>query len=141
MKTRYFIVDFVANYENNIIEPLSGSIGYVLPYGMVIPSIESINDECKNALGNRSIQKRITVTNTMFVDRDDYMSYLGIKELPTEPKSSEPTDLELIKKLVDALKGTVDGYCNLIDSGDCGNWDPRQDEFIIHANRAIIQAK
>lgn len=74
------------------------------------------------------------------------MSYLGIKELPTEPKSSEhksseSTELEVIKKLVDALKGTVDGYCHLIDSDDCGNWNPRQDEFIINANRAMVQAR
>jgi len=43
-------------------------------------------------------------------------------------------------ELLEALQAMVDMYCRLIDSGDCGNWNPRDDVEVRDANKAICKA-
>lgn len=50
--------------------------------------------------------------------------------------------LEAIEKaegLAQALVGMVEMYVPLINSGDCGNWDPEEDEEVIDARQALIK--
>ena len=43
--------------------------------------------------------------------------------------------------LLAALKSTLENYVNLASSGDCGNWNPEQDDFVIAARAAISEAE
>lgn len=44
-------------------------------------------------------------------------------------------------ELLDALKSLIDGYIELVNSGDCGNWDPETDKEVIQARAAIAKAE
>ena len=45
------------------------------------------------------------------------------------------------EKLLDALMGLTEMYVEMVDSGDCGNWDPETDNEVIAAREAIKQAE
>jgi hypothetical protein len=42
--------------------------------------------------------------------------------------------------LATALQGMVTMYLALVDSGDCGNWDAREDKAVVAAVRALTKA-
>ena len=41
----------------------------------------------------------------------------------------------------EALEGMIDMYTALINSGDCGNWDPEEDKEVIAARKSITKAR
>lgn len=43
--------------------------------------------------------------------------------------------------LLDALEEFTEMYCQMINSGDCGNWDPESDKEVIKARAAIAAAR
>lgn len=40
-------------------------------------------------------------------------------------------------ELRSALTGLLDMYTELVNSGDCGNWDPEKDNEVITARKAL----
>jgi hypothetical protein len=44
-------------------------------------------------------------------------------------------------ELLDALKAMLKMYCELVNSGDCGDWSPEEDEEVIAARAAIAKAE
>jgi hypothetical protein len=40
-----------------------------------------------------------------------------------------------------ALKGSIDAYVQLINSGDAGRWDPETDDHVIAGRAAIAKAE
>lgn len=44
-------------------------------------------------------------------------------------------------ELLAALQGLLDRYVDLVNCGDCGNWDPEVEGQVILARRAIAKAK
>jgi hypothetical protein len=44
-------------------------------------------------------------------------------------------------ELLAALKGITEMYVRLINSGDCGNWDPEEDKEVIASRAAIAKAE
>ena len=44
-------------------------------------------------------------------------------------------------ELLAALRLFVDRYTQLVNSGDCGNWNPETDEEVITARAAIAKAE
>lgn len=44
------------------------------------------------------------------------------------------------KKLAETLKGMLELWCNLVNSGDAGNWNPEEDEPVIKARKALKDA-
>jgi hypothetical protein len=65
----------------------------------------------------------------------------------TEPESTRtdrPENAALIAAAPDmyaALDELTNTYIQLIDSGDCGNWNPREDEEIINSLAALKKAR
>jgi hypothetical protein len=53
----------------------------------------------------------------------------------------EATLASAAPKLFAALEHMVAMYTQLINSGDCGNWDPETDKEVIAARKAIKAAK
>ena len=49
------------------------------------------------------------------------------------------TNLEI--QLYTALKGLTDMYVSMVNSGDCGNWDPEKDKEVIAARSAITEVE
>ena len=49
----------------------------------------------------------------------------------------EATNAELVKALEDLL----DNHCQLVNCGDCGNWDPEEEDEVIAARKALASAK
>lgn len=45
------------------------------------------------------------------------------------------------QELVGALRGMTEHYCALINSGDCGNWNPEADAPVIAARAALKNAE
>lgn len=45
-----------------------------------------------------------------------------------------------IAELEAALKGITERYCDLIRSGDCGNWDPESEHTVKAARKALQDA-
>lgn len=43
--------------------------------------------------------------------------------------------------LLEALEGLLDRYTQLINCGDCGNWDPETEKDVIAARAAIHKAR
>ena len=43
------------------------------------------------------------------------------------------------KALREALIGMINHYTELVNCGDCGNWDPETDDPVIHARAALAQ--
>ena len=43
--------------------------------------------------------------------------------------------------LLEALEDITEMYCAMINSGDCGNWNPETDKEVIKARAAIAAAK
>ena len=43
--------------------------------------------------------------------------------------------------MYEALEGMIDMYTALINSGDCGNWDPEEDKEVIAARKSITKAR
>jgi len=43
-------------------------------------------------------------------------------------------------KLLEALQELLDDYTGLVNSGDCGNWNPEEDPGVIKARAAIREA-
>lgn len=70
-----------------------------------------------------------------------------IYEVETDdPKSDEEIEatmalLESSPALFEALKQFVSEYVALINSGDCGNWDPETEEKVIKARAALSSAQ
>jgi hypothetical protein len=42
--------------------------------------------------------------------------------------------------LVTALQDTLKRYTNLVNSGDCGKWNPEEEEHVIHARKILAVA-
>lgn len=64
----------------------------------------------------------------------------GDEQIMVDPKQlGEAIDmvLERFNKSQEALKALKDHYVELIDSGDCGNWEPREEIVIVKANEAL----
>ncbi len=45
-----------------------------------------------------------------------------------------------VGELVEALVGLTDHYTQLVNCGDCGNWDPETEPQVIAARTAIAKA-
>ena len=43
--------------------------------------------------------------------------------------------------LLEALEVMTRNYVELAGSGDCGNWNPEEDDFVISARAAIAKAR
>jgi hypothetical protein len=43
--------------------------------------------------------------------------------------------------LVAALDQFLDKYCEMVGSGDCGFWNPEEDDFVIQARAALRLAR
>jgi hypothetical protein len=43
--------------------------------------------------------------------------------------------------LLEALEVLLDSYTALINSGDCGNWNPEEEPDVINARKAIAKAR
>ncbi|KKJ75467.1 hypothetical protein WH95_18380 [Kiloniella litopenaei] len=43
--------------------------------------------------------------------------------------------------LLEALKAFTKMYVQMIESGDCGNWNPEEDAEVIQARKAIAKAE
>ncbi|WP_458763622.1 hypothetical protein [Cupriavidus basilensis] len=54
--------------------------------------------------------------------------------------AAEKRARDAAQTLLTALRGLVDHYVTLINSGDCGNWDPETEPQVIAARAAIAQA-
>lgn len=39
--------------------------------------------------------------------------------------------------VIEALNGLLNHYCELVDSGDAGHWDPEEDKPVIKAREAL----
>jgi hypothetical protein len=47
---------------------------------------------------------------------------------------------DAIQALADALQAMVDNHVRMVNSGDCGNWDPEAENQIIQARAALAVA-
>lgn len=45
------------------------------------------------------------------------------------------------QQLLEALEEITEMYCRMINSGDCGNWNPETDKEVIKSRAAIAAAK
>ncbi len=43
--------------------------------------------------------------------------------------------------LLNALRAFLDRYTALVNCGDCGNWDPETEDFVIQARAALAKAE
>lgn len=51
-----------------------------------------------------------------------------------QPLNKMERDLKLLRE---ALSGMVKGYCDLVNSGDSGRWDPEKDKEVIESRKAL----
>lgn len=49
--------------------------------------------------------------------------------------------MSVARELLAGCEGVLNTYCALVESGDCGNWDPEREEPVKAARAAIAQAK
>lgn len=49
--------------------------------------------------------------------------------------------VEKIEKLKEALEKTLYGYINLVNSGDCGDWNADEESFVIKARQALKECE
>ena len=57
------------------------------------------------------------------------------------PRNSNARLIAAAPELLDSLSKLVAFYVRIINSGDCGNWDPETDAEIINARAAIAKAE
>jgi len=56
--------------------------------------------------------------------------------------SSDVTELEATNvELVKALEGFLEMYCQGVNCGDWGNWDPEEEDEVIAARKALASAR
>jgi hypothetical protein len=56
-------------------------------------------------------------------------------------KESDERIRKAAPQLLDALEEITEMYCAMINSGDCGNWNPETDKEVIKSRAAIAAAK
>jgi len=95
-----------------------------------------------NKYHNTPFELRLT-TDGFYRDQawsimETFGPYIGLgTRNPFETEIQIETDNELL----DALENLLDSHCSLINSGDCGNWNPEDDVYVILARAAIAKAK
>ncbi|MCK5020139.1 MAG: hypothetical protein KAS32_24085 [Candidatus Peribacteraceae bacterium] len=57
-----------------------------------------------------------------------------------EELSNNGTLIAAAPKLYKALQELTESYVSMINSGDCGNWDPEKDPEVAHAYAALAAA-
>ena len=67
-------------------------------------------------------------------------SYIGDFESESEARSIAHT-LNTYDALLEALVGMTEHYCDLINSGDAGNWNPENEIPVIASREALKAAK
>ncbi len=85
----------------------------------------------------------IAVDNVFIADVDSDTMHLE-NECFADPTTEQLANAHLIAAAPDmyeALEQMVSMYCELIDSGDCGNWNPREDDAVLIANAALKKAR
>lgn len=83
-------------------------------------------------------------TRITSVDLGNYGQSSRTSQIAPEDKERAQSDAQLIAaapELLAALRLFVDQYTRLINSGDCGNWNPETDEEVITARAAIAKAE
>lgn len=53
------------------------------------------------------------------------------------PRIPSPSELTALRAGMAALEGMREHYVSLVESGDCGNWDPLDEGRVIHADAAL----
>lgn len=69
------------------------------------------------------------ITSVSFTDHEDKECEANTRLIAAAPE------------LLAALKLCVERHCSLVNSGDCGNWNPETDVEIITARAAIAKAE
>lgn len=67
-------------------------------------------------------------------------SFRGFR-LVAECNIEDASLLSAAPELLEALEEFLARYIRLVESGDCGNWDPETEEFVVKARIAIAKAK
>ena len=49
--------------------------------------------------------------------------------------------IEVTNELYEALEDFIEMYVRMINSGDCGNWNPEEDTEVITARAALAKAR
>lgn len=62
----------------------------------------------------------------------------GVSDFP--PAEANARLISAAPDLYEAVKGFLDLYVALVNSGDCGNWNPEEEDVVIAARAALQKA-
>ncbi len=74
---------------------------------------------------------------------DDDARYNGAETLPTfgSLPAFVPKHERNLQELAEALEGLLRSYIGLVNSGDCGSWNPENEVEVKAARAALVKAK
>ncbi len=79
------------------------------------------------------------------VDGDNIVSTgkdpLFIASTSDRQRMADATFIAASPDLLEALEGLLKRYTQLVNCGDCGNWDPEKEDDVIASRAAIAKAK
>ena len=65
----------------------------------------------------------------------------GITEKDLERTMEEHLENASFDEVIESLEGMTERYCDLINSGDAGNWNPEEEDVVIKARKILQKYK
>jgi len=94
----------------------------------------------KHTKGNWKVEYIVEVLPASIMSGKKEICDLTTTRVKFEEKEANAKLIAAAPDLLEALQEITNMYINLIDSGDCGFWNPREDNEVIKAVKAIKKA-
>lgn len=97
-----------------------------------------MNDKLTQHVSDRIIGLIIMAENNMM--SEPFAKRVADREEASFQIAKAAIEAAGVGELLEALTGLTDHYTQLVNCGDCGNWDPEKEPQVVAARTAIAKA-